>query len=206
MQRARHGVAEMSSNVVMPEELSVGFVSQPTFSTDKIIMVNGQESRLPNRSIVIHKYRFDQTNVPAIIVAALRNFWYSRLGDFREFLMKDWADFELHNEIIGIANGVTTAFQVTKIYGTDDPYIRILRHLVPGYIIEVNGVVVPAENYTETSGNVVFDTAPTTGAIIINGWFLVPVRFAGDIFPVQVPFAERHVLSVNGLEATELVP
>lgn len=196
----------MSSTVVMPEDLSVGFISRPTFSTDKNVMVNGQESRFPNRSMVIHRYTFDQENVETSMIAALRAFWFSRRGDFHAFLMKDWADFELKDEMIGLGDGIANSFQAQKVYGTDVPYVRILRHLIPGFTIKLSDVVVNPADYVEAEGIVTFDTPPGSGAITITGGFYVPVRFDGDQFPVAVPYGDRNVMTVQGVEAIEIVP
>jgi uncharacterized protein (TIGR02217 family) len=193
--------------VIMPSDLSVGFKSIPTFSTDKLAMVNGQERRNKNRDVVIHEYTFEQTNVPKAYVQALRSFWYDRLGDFRDFLMIDWADCDLTEEVIGTGNGVLTQFQAKKTYGTSSPYVRTLRHLVAGYVVSSNGVPYGSSGmYTESAGFFTFSGPPSSGPITITGQFYTPCRFDGDQFPVMVPFTERHLLSVQGLRAREVVP
>lgn len=197
---------------VMPSELSVGFRSIPTTSTDKLRMLNATERRYPNRTRIIHEYVFDQTNVPREYVVALRDFWYDQLGDYRTFLMVDWADCELDDEIIGIGDGIEVAFQAKKTYGTSNPIVRELKHLYPGYQVLVNDVVVPMSGFwSETDGLITFDLAPGSGSIKLRGatvghsniGFYVPVRFDGDQFPQAVPFAERHLMSVQGLRAME---
>jgi uncharacterized protein (TIGR02217 family) len=193
--------------VIMPSDLSVGFKSIPTFSTDKLPMTNGQERRNKNRDIVKHEYIFDQTNVPRATVQALRAFWYDRLGDWKDFLMIDWADFELDDEIIGLGDGITTQFQAKKTYGTHTPYERTLRHLIAGYTIALNGVPFGTSGvYTQVNGLFTFSIPPGSGFVTLDGGFYTPCRFDGDQFPVAVPFTERHLLTVQGLRAIEVIP
>jgi hypothetical protein len=176
--------------VIMPSDLSVGFKSIPTFSTDKLPMTNGQERRNKNRDIVKHEYIFDQTNVPRATVQALRAFWYDRLGD--------WKDF---------GDGITTQFQAKKTYGTHTPYERTLRHLIAGYTIALNGVPFGTSGvYTQVNGLFTFSIPPGSGFVTLDGGFYTPCRFDGDQFPVAVPFTERHLLTVQGLRAIEVIP
>src|ERR1700747_261453 len=106
----------MVDNVIMPETVSVGFKGGPTFSTDKVISVSNQERRLQNQSVARHTYSWALDNAPADIITTLRAFWFDRRGDFKAFLFKDWADFQLSAELIFVGDGIANTCQITKTY------------------------------------------------------------------------------------------
>lgn len=201
-------------NVVMPEKVSVGFKGGPTFSTDKVVAVNMQERRLQNLSIARHTYTWNLTNADAFgdtsLMAELRAFWYGRRGDFKAFLMKDWTDYQLVGEQIGIGDGVTVAFQAIKTYPDEiNPYVRVIRHLKAGTaVLKLDGVTqVQGVDYTVNSTALfTFSAAPAVGKIpTLDGEFYVPVRFDGDAFDASLPEQTTYVMNVD-LKAVEVIP
>lgn len=203
-------------NVVMPERVSVGFKGGPTFSTDKVVAVNMQERRLQNLSIARHTYTWNLTNADAFgdssLMAELRAFWYDRRGDFKAFLMKDWTDFQLVGEAIGIGDGATAAFQITKTYSAGiNPYVRTIQYLKSGtLIVYVDGVAKTlTTDYTVNSTGLITFTGghfPTAGQVVsVDGEFYVPVRFDGDAFDASLPEQTTNVMNVD-LKAVEVIP
>jgi len=201
----------MVDNVIMPETLSVGFRGGPTFSTDKVVSVNMQERRLQNLSIARHVYSFMLDNASAAIVATLRAFWFDRRGDFKAFLFKDWADFQCVGEQIGIGDGAQTTFQCIKTYTAgNNPYERIIRYLKAGtLVVYLNGVpkVLTTDYTVNSTGAITFVSAPAVGVIpTYDGEFYVPVRFEGDSFATVLPNQLLDAVSVDGLQAIEVIP
>ncbi len=201
----------MVDNVIMPETLSVGFKGGPTFSTDKVVSVNMQERRLQNLSIARHLYSFQLDNAPVSMITALRAFWFDRRGDFKAFMFKDWADFQLTAEQIGLGDGSNKLFQITKTYTAGvNPYVRIIRYVKLGTItVFVGGVpqTLSGDYDISPTGLLTFHTAPALDAVVsINCEFYVPVRFEGDAFTASLPNQLLDAVSVDGLQAVEVIP
>lgn len=203
----------MVDNVIMPPTLSVGFKGGPTFSTDKVVSVNMQERRLQNLSIARHVYSFQLDNAAASVVTALRAFWFDRRGDFKSFLFKDWADYQLVAEQIALGDGSTAAFQITKTYTAgNNPYLRVIRHIKSGTLVVKVGGVTQAltTNYTVSATGLITFTSghiPALDAVVsVDGEFYVPVRFEGDSFAIVLPNQLLDAISVDGLQAIEVIP
>ena len=201
----------MVDNVIMPDTLSVGFKGGPTFSTDKVVSVNMQERRLQNLTIARHLYTFALDNAAASVVTTLRAFWYDRRGDFKAFLFKDWSDYQLTNEQIAVGDGATLTAQITKTYTAgNNPYVRVIRHIKSGtLVVKIDGVTKTlTTDYTVNStGLITFVSAPSNGALItVTADFYVPVRFEGDAFATVLPNQGLAAISVDGLQAIEVIP
>lgn len=198
----------MVDNVILDERVALGFKGGPTFLTDKLGYVGGQEQRLQNRSITIHTYTWSYRNSTRDLIDELKAFFMDRRGDFKTWLLKDWSDYSVTNGAIGAGDGAETDFQTIKIYGTTNPYSRTIRHVKSGtQTVKVDGVTVV--NYSVSStGLITFTGAPSNGALITSSFeFYVPVRFDGDRFIAMVDYPEEiDAMSVEDLTAIEVVP
>jgi len=110
----------------------------------------------------------------------LYSFWMSRRGSFEGFRYKDWGDYELLDEWIGVGNGVQTAFQITKTYGS---FVRVLKKIDPkGFSWQI-GFTQPPAVLNPNTGMLTFSTPPAAGADIrVSGEFHVPVRFVENVW------------------------
>jgi uncharacterized protein (TIGR02217 family) len=198
-------------NVIMDERMALGFKGGPTFSTDKLAMVNGQERRLQNRSVAIHAYVWSFKNTTLALEASVKAFWFDRRGDFKAWLLKDWSDYSGTLQVIGAGTGALTAFQIIKTYSAgSNPYQRTIRHIKAGTLsVYADGVLVPGSGYTVSgTGLITFSVAPASGKIITASYdFYVPVRFEGDRFISIVDYqSQMDIISVEDLSAIEVVP
>jgi uncharacterized protein (TIGR02217 family) len=202
----------MVDNVVLDERVSLGFKGGPTFSTDKLVMVNGQERRLQNRDVAIHIYTWNYTNTSRAIEASLRDFFLDRRGDFKAWLLKDHADYSAASEPIGVGDASATAFQVIKTYSAgSNPYVRTIRHIKAGTLsVFLNGApqTITTHYTVSSSGLITFVSAPGVGAIVTATFeFYVPVRFEGDRYNAIVNYqSQMDIISVEDLTAIEVVP
>jgi uncharacterized protein (TIGR02217 family) len=201
--------------LIMPEKVSVGFKGGPTFSTDKVVAVSMQERRFQNQSIARHMYTWSLQNADntesAAIIDTLRAFWFDRRGDFKAFLMKDWADFSATDEQIAIADTGTVSVQLTKTYSAGiNPYVRIIRHIKSGtLVLKVDGVtqVSGVDFNVNSTGLVTFVSGhePALDSVITASFeFYVPVRFDGDAFSATLPEQSIFIASVD-LKAIEVI-
>jgi uncharacterized protein (TIGR02217 family) len=205
----------MVDNLVMPEKVSVGFKGGPTFSTDKVKSVSQQTRRLMNQPIAVHTYTWNLQNADneasSAIVDQLRSFWFDRRGDFKTFLMKDWADFKLVAEQIFIGDGIANSCQVTKTYTAGvNPYVRVIRHIKAGTLqVFRDGVpqTTSGDWTVNSTGLITFPgILPIDTIITVNCEFYVPVNFEGDAFTAALPEQNTDIVSVDGLQAIEDIP
>ena len=187
--------------VRFPANLSFGSIGGPERRTDVVTLSNGFEER--NTPWAHSRRRYDAGAGMRSLddIEALVAFFEARRGRMHAFRWKDWADFKscapsgtvaFEDQVIGVGDGVRTAFQLTKTYrsGVED-YVRPVGKPVVGTIrMGVQGdPQVELVHYTvdATTGIVTFGTAPDMGVEVTAGFeFDVPVRFDADAIQVSV--------------------
>jgi len=112
----------------------------------------------------------------------LMGFFMARQGGYDSFLFGDPNDNYASAAPLGTGDGTTTAFQLSRIYGTAQETIQNPMHVA----VFVNGTQ-QASGYslgtlgTSQGGVVTFTSAPTSGAVLTASFsFLFRVRFAED--------------------------
>jgi uncharacterized protein (TIGR02217 family) len=141
-------------------------------------------------------------------------FFEARLGRLYGFRFRDFTDWKSCapgaaisplDQAIGLGDGATTTFQLTKTYtsgpaswvrGIAKPVDGTVRVAV-GSVEQTSGIAVDA-----TTGQVTFDFAPASGAVVTAGYeFDTPVRFDTDQLSVNLAsFAAGEIPSVPIVE------
>jgi uncharacterized protein (TIGR02217 family) len=180
--------------VQFPPSISLGATGGPGFHTTVLTLADGSEKRnvdwAKDRGVwdVAHGLKSqDDLNI-------LLAFFRVRRGQAYGFRFKDWTDFNLMNDgdmppLLFTTDGVTTTFQLTKIYS--DPggtYVRDIFKPVAGTLeLLDNGLPTSAWTVDTTTGLVTLTGALTTGHLITgNCEFDVPVRFTTDSMVVSI--------------------
>jgi uncharacterized protein (TIGR02217 family) len=184
-----------------PANLSFGAVGGPERRTEIVTLSNGFEER--NSPWAQSRRRYDAGLGLRSLddLAALVAFFEARQGQLHGFRWKDWADFKScqpgakvgeRDQLIGVGDGMTRAFQLRKAYASGDQvYWRPILKPVAGTVrvsleqraaIETEGWVVDLE-----TGIITFDDPVPEGAEVRAGFeFDVPVRFDTDRVQVSV--------------------
>jgi uncharacterized protein (TIGR02217 family) len=167
-------------------DLGIDYGAQggPQFSVTTTTSGGGFESANLNWSQPIGEWQIgDKTGTTGLLKAQydyLYHFWMARRGPFEGFRYKDWGDFELVDELIGSGDGVTTAFQITKTYGS---FVRVIKKIAEGAAWKV-GNSKPLATLDKNIGILTFTNPPPVGAKIrVTGDFHVPVKFVEDKWP-----------------------
>lgn len=188
-------------NVRLPDEIERDSQSIPRFQTSVVTLGRGAEQR--NVDWSVQRLRFDisygiQSEEDYHVI---RDFFYARLGKARGFLFKDWSDYKAKNQPIGVGDGVTTKFQLTKRYTSSVTFVRKILAPVGGTVkVYVSGVLTPVTTNLLT-GEITFGVAPVaTAPITADFEFDVPVRFDTDELPIQI-----HIFSAASIGSIELV-
>ena len=202
-------------DVLYPLALGRDAAVSPEFSTSISVTASGHERR--NSHWADARLRFDAG--PGIRseeeLGTLIAFFRARRGAARGFRLPDPFDFSSNamtgtptpaDQKIGIGDGLTATFQLTKRYGpADEPQVRPITRPRPDTVrVSVSGSEI--EDFVlSQGGKIVLGTAPPAGALIEAGFlFDVPVRFAEDRLDVTgAAFAAGEAPSVPLVEIRE---
>jgi uncharacterized protein (TIGR02217 family) len=185
----------MFHEIRFPAALSFGATGGPERRTEVVTLANGFEER--NTPWAHSRRRYDAgLGLRALDdLATLVAFFEARQGQLIGFRWKDWSDFKSclpsqdiagPDQLIGMGDEVTTAFQLSKTYRSGShSYTRPITKPVAGTIRVSRGGDAMEEGVDYTAdpatGIVSFTHAPDIGAEIRAGYeFDVPVRFATD--------------------------
>lgn len=206
---------EAFDDVPYPFALGRSAAVAPEFSTSISITASGHERR--NALWSDARVHFDVG--PGIRseeeLSELIAFFRSRRGAAQGFRIRDPFDHSsnemtlsptMSDQLIGIGDGLTADFQLTKSYGAGaDPQIRPITRPVDGSVlVSVDGA--PVLDWTlGPKGRIQFVDAPAAGAEIRAGFhFDVPVRFSEDRIDISgVNFAAGEVPSIPLIELRE---
>lgn len=111
-------------------------------------------------------------------------FFYARRGRAIGFRFKDWTDFEITNQVIGVGDAALTQFQIVKVYNSVGvTYSRIISKIVTGTASVYLDSVLQVSGYTldVNTGIITFSTPPAVDVVVsVTCEFDVPVRFDID--------------------------
>lgn len=179
-------------DVTFPVTISYGVTFGPGHSTAIVEVDAGQEERTgrypePRRrgnAALGVRSRSDLSTVLTFAIA--------RQGALNGFRWKDWSDYTsasdhvsasaYGDQQIGVGDGVTTQFQLVKLYNDGSGFIRtrtIVKPVAGTVTIGVAGSSVGSGwSVNSTTGIVTFSVAPTAGQVITAGYqFECAVRF-----------------------------
>jgi len=112
-------------NVLFPSCLEIFLNGKSSFSTSKVILSSGREVRSLDHEYGMGQYSLKDCFLSESEFIIFNNFFKARRGSRFAFLLRDFADFIVTKQHIGIGNGITKDFQLYKIYDDEEhPYIR----------------------------------------------------------------------------------
>jgi len=196
--------------VLFPEDISYGSSGGPGFNTTVIELSSGHEQRNINWSQARARYDVSHGVKTREQMEELLDFFWARRGRAFGFRFKDWSDFRVEQEVIGVGNGVTKVFQMRKTYEPQGyPIVRTIRKINPGTLqVWRNDVLLVAgTSYTvdNNTGLITILTTPPTGAVIKAACeFHVPVRF--DIDDMKITHDAWETMTWPSIELVEVKP
>lgn len=198
------------------EEINLGILygtqGGPEFKTDITINSGGFEQSTAVWQNARGSWQLGNKTLTETEAAYLSRFFRSKLGRHIGFRFKDFSDYQLVDEPIGVGNGSITSYQLTKKYDAlaSPIEIRKITKVVGSTVVaKLNGVATTAFSINTTTGLVTFDSPPASGAIItITCEFRVPVRFNTDKLPLNFLAYEdetkRALFDLGNLEIVEI--
>lgn len=192
--------------VRFPLDISLASRGGPERATDIVTLASGREERNSRWAHSRRRYNAGYGVKSRADMQAVLAFFEERRGRFHSFLWRDALDYAATDEAIGIGDGTTVAFQLTKKYGADfDPYLRpITKPVAESVVVKVDDVVT-AVSVDALTGIVAFAAPPAEGAAITASFtFDVPVRFDTDRLDIELSsFDAADVPAIPLLEVRE---
>lgn len=202
-------------DVLFPLEVGMGAGGGPEFSTTVIATASGFEQRNVNWAEARARYDAGLGVRSEADLAAIIAFFRARRGRAYAFRFRDPFDFSSaenggsitpFDQVLGIGDGVRTAFPLVKHYGGAEGCTRRITRPVEGSVrVAVNGVERITGWSMGAGGEIRFAEAPPAGATVTAGFlFDVPVRFADDHLSVSLAgFRAGEVPSIPLVEVRE---
>ncbi|HRQ82533.1 MAG TPA: DUF2460 domain-containing protein [Azospirillaceae bacterium] len=169
--------------VQFPSDVSRGASGGPGYSTTVVVTVSGHEKRNVNWAQARGKWNVAHGLKTRDQVAGLIAFFRARKGKAYGFRFKDWTDYQGAGQPLGVGDGATKSFQLTKIYASGGVVeARVIAKPVAGTVVVYkNGVAAAGWTVDAAVGVVTFAVAPVSGAVLTADFeFDVPARFDTD--------------------------
>lgn len=188
----------MFINTRFPQRYERGAIARPV-TNDEVVVTDGGFDQINERwAYPRHDFEFNlvPTRTDDVDYIALRELYY-QARTAHSFLFRDWNDYQLTDEVIGVGDGATTVFQIVKHYGTTTVAggRRVAR--VTAVTVELDGVGTGAYELDDATGVITFDAAPGVGVVItVSCEFDVEVHFAQPIDFQGLDYRTRHAQAV----------
>ena len=176
------------SNAIFPvlPGLMWGTDWAPKFSTKIQTATSGKEYRASLMSSPVYTFKLKYEFLRGASrqeLQTLFGFFLARRGSFDNFLYSYSDDCSVTDQIIGVANGSQTNFQLVRGFSSD--FAEAVQNINQVVNIKVNGQVMAlGRDYTiSATGLVMFSAAPNAGAVTWSGTYYYRARFTQDALP-----------------------
>lgn len=195
---------------VLNENVAIGFRSAAGgWKTSVVPGGGGSEYRNQVWASPRRRYEFAFDNVLPEVFQQVMSLVDEMRGQYGEFLMKDWANFQLVDEVQFTAVGGETSFQIRQTWGEYDQFSRDIKYLVPDtLVVKVDGTPIDNEvsppAFTEEDGEVTLASPLPAGVISVDCEFRVKVRFEADTYYVTVNGPQGSFGEISGMTVIEV--
>lgn len=183
-------------DVQFPDSIAEGAEGGPEFSTSVVISSGGHEQRNANWSTARRRYNVGTGLKDDDDVAEIVKFFVARQGRLRGFRFKDYADYVMPRQAIGVTDGLDATWPIFKRYssGSINADRRITRPVTGTVRCWVNSVEITegggASEFTLGALGIIILgstlTATTGQTIEAECEFDVPVRFDTDYLALNI--------------------
>lgn len=184
--------------VSLPLAVAIGAAGGPERVTDVVRLASGEESRNARWAGSRRRWEIGGAAMTADVAHDLIAFFEARRGRLFGFRFRDPTDWKscapgaaigATDQPLGIGDGLTTVFQLSKRYTSGEAWItRAIRKPVQGsVVVAADGVTAAAFGVDHATGEVTFAVAPGAGVVLTAGFaFDVPARFDADRLEMAV--------------------
>jgi len=192
----------------LPVSISEGSQGGPGFNTDVFESDTGFEQRNIKWELARHRYDIGYGIRSKEDMEEVFEFFYNVKGRAIGFRYKDWLDYEVDNQNIGVGTGGSLAYQVVKDYTVgSETYTRDIKKIVANTVIVTWNDVVKTETthyVVDYNTGLITMTVPAAQVARVTCEFDVPVRF--DIDQLSVTAETWLLESVENIPLVEIKP
>lgn len=199
----------MPDLIVLDESVAEGFkAAAGGWNTKVVTGGGGSEYRNQQWAVSRRRYEFAFPNKDIADIKTLLDFVDDRRGMLHPWLLKDWANHRLTNEVILTAVGGETTAQIKQSAGTNNPFSRSIKHLKSGtLVVKRNGVTLTltTDYSVSTTGLITFVSALSAADVItVTCEFYVKVRFEADLYLASVEGPQGRFGNIQSISAREV--
>jgi uncharacterized protein (TIGR02217 family) len=183
-------------------KVEAGFTAVPVWNTRVVSLRNGHERRNAQQTMPKRRFSARYAKFTRAERGEMLNVVMATLGQTYAFLFKDWSDFDVTGQSLGVAPSGSTAVQLVKTYtfGSQTLTRTITRPVAATVVVyQADGSgnpIAKAGTVSATTGLFTPSTAWTAGrALTADFQFDLPVRFATD--EVEFVLPHRDIAEVN---------
>lgn len=203
-------------DIRFPVRLAFGARGGPRRQVSITTLSNGQEQR--NAAQRFSRRVYDAATALKSVddMYILLNFFEARQGPLFAFRFRDPMDFKSGavgapvtalDQGIGTGTGIKTQFQLFKTYGDAAGQVSrpITKPVAETVLIGVDGLTASQFSVDSLTGQISFETAPPSGAIITAGYeFDIPVRFDSPQLEISLDnFGAGEIPSIPLIEVLD---
>ena len=181
--------------VRFPADIAYGATGGPEYSTSLFASAAGYERRNVNWAVARGRWDVGSGVKTRAQFEALIAFFRARKGRACGFRFKDWTDFTVRAQQIGVGDGTRKDFQLVKNYVSGDVVETrsIVKPVAGTVVIHLDDEAAPAGWAVDViTGVVTFTTAPAVGVVVAADCeFDVPVRFDTDRMELSLDLYEH---------------
>jgi uncharacterized protein (TIGR02217 family) len=182
-----------------------GFVQSPAFKTNVRQLRSGNETRNAEWATPLRRYTASYAAFETAERAELVGCQMACRGQLHDFLFRDWLDFRVTGQSLGVAPSGTTAVQLVRTYTFgSETLTRTVKRPVSGSVTVYQAGVAKAGTVDTATGLFTPSTAWSAGqALTADFDFDVRVRFANDFVEFTLPHRDVAQVQVELIEVRE---
>jgi uncharacterized protein (TIGR02217 family) len=201
----------MPDLIILDEKMAEGFRSAAGgFNTSIVPGGGGYEYRNQNWAAPRRRFEFAFNNKDQDEVRAVMAFVDDRRGALHPWLLKDWGNYQLTDELILTAAGGESTAQIKQTWGTNNAISIDRKHIKSGTLtVKRNDVAMTATtHYTVSSSGLITFVSPAslTGGdtIHVTAEFYHKVRFEADLYQPSIDGPSGRYGTYGAIAAIEV--
>lgn len=199
----------MADLIVLDEKVAYGFRSAAGgWNTSIVPGGGGYEYRNQNWALPRRRFEFAFGNKAQSDIRAVMAFVDDRRGALHPWLLKDWLNFQLTDELILTATGGETTAQIKQTWGTNNSLSIDRKHIKSGTLtVKRNDVAMTlTSGYTVSSTGLITFVSPASltaaDTIKVTCEFYHKVRFEADSYSPGIDHFDTA--NISGISAIEV--
>jgi uncharacterized protein (TIGR02217 family) len=194
--------------VVLDERVAYGFRSVVGgYNTTHVKGGGGYEYSNQNWATGLGRWEFAYGDKSQSDIRTVVAFFHSRRGSLERWLLKDWLNFQLTDELILTAVGGETTAQIKQTLGSDNPISYNRKYIKSGtLVVKRNDVAMTlTTHYTVNSTGLITFVSPASltaaDTIKVTCEFYYKVRFESDAIAAAID--KFDTANIGGISAIE---